>query len=507
MRRIRDPRLRRRCSAYLRHRGYLPPAALTASANRLVLAFGQVRGQWSRSPPRRRRAEVWRSSEVYSDGPREEGLRQGGQAHQQGVDGLGREGRRASPRFGEPADPLRGPLETALLGLAATGQETWACPSASRNIRGPQRRARDTPRDCRSATATARQQGVGPDGPPPRASSRTEVMTCAIGHLPPEEQDSTMCLVREAKGAVRNRSPHGTVSAPRRPTPSQSGFIASGLEIAKRVREDLTETPWSHRPCRWRILAPMAHPLGRRSPTTNALPVHPYAAPGSRPPQREPSNVKADQDPRQRRPERNARRAVRRAGIFRDPARGHATAARASMRLTPQVTPHLVNPSPASASAPPHAAAGIWQPGLRHARPRARCCTAARSAVQGRPRTREAKYARCSRRSAGRGGASLRATGLMQPARRACCKAAKTAENARSHGPRTAPASCAESAICLVPNLEDGRRADVIAARGQTASRLRRRLGEAIASRHIQVGASAGRPTHREGADRLHRAG
>ncbi|MGR3270288.1 DUF7146 domain-containing protein [Thalassococcus profundi] len=129
-------------------------------------------------------------------------------------------------------------VETALSVWQATGQETWACLGISNIGRAP------VPAN---ATVVIARDGDLPgskaEGQMARAASQLahRGMTVLIA-TPPEEQDFNDVLVREGEAAVRNRI---AAAEPFRVEEADTGrkrlFIGSDVEIAKRVREDLTE--------------------------------------------------------------------------------------------------------------------------------------------------------------------------------------------------------------------------------------------------------------------------
>lgn len=128
-------------------------------------------------------------------------------------------------------------VETALSVWQATAQETWACLGISNIGRAP---APD------NATVIIARDGDAPgskaEGQMMRAASSLAArgLTVMIA-TPPEDQDFNDVLLREGEEALRNRM----AAAERfRPEQADTGrkdlFIGSDIEIAKRVREDLT---------------------------------------------------------------------------------------------------------------------------------------------------------------------------------------------------------------------------------------------------------------------------
>lgn len=129
-------------------------------------------------------------------------------------------------------------VETALSIWQATGRETWACLGISNIGRAP------VPKDA--AVVIAR------DGDPPGSKADRQIGTASAklfkcGHAvwiatPPEGKDFNDVLVEQGAEAVRILI-NGAISIAEEAQPQQKVWleIGSDVEIAKRVREDLTE--------------------------------------------------------------------------------------------------------------------------------------------------------------------------------------------------------------------------------------------------------------------------
>ena len=129
-------------------------------------------------------------------------------------------------------------VETALSVWQATGQEVWACLGVSNIGRAP------VPD---KATVIIARDGDAPgskaEGMITRAATALALrgLTVRVA-TPPEDQDFNDVLLREGEEAIRNRIDG---AEPFRPDQAEQGrkrlYIGSDVEIAKRVREDLTE--------------------------------------------------------------------------------------------------------------------------------------------------------------------------------------------------------------------------------------------------------------------------
>ncbi len=362
-------------------------------------------------------------------------------------------------------------VETALSVWQATGQETWACLGISNIGRAP------VPAN---ATVIVARDGDLPgskaEGQMARASSMLAQrgMTVLIA-TPPEEQDFNDVLVREGEAAVRDRI---AGAEPFRPEEADTGrkelYIGSDVEIAKRVREDLTERHgrivhadgafWRYGGTDWEAIPD--HEL--------RLPVHAYDGASFETPAGEPSNVKLTQT-RVNSVLNECAALCAMPGFFETPPAGINCASgfiRFDAEGTPCLEPHHRQHRCR------HTLPGRWQPGAIGTPPTgsllARLLT---GSFKGDP---EAE-AKCALLAEVCGAAALGyATRLMQP--RAVVLHGKTAENGKSQVLELARGLLPVSAICSVPASKMGDERHVIGLVGKLLNASDELSPEAIAS-------------------------
>jgi P4 family phage/plasmid primase-like protien len=362
-------------------------------------------------------------------------------------------------------------VETALSVWQATGQETWACLGISNIGRAP------VPAN---ATVIVARDGDLPgskaEGQIARAASMLahRGMTVLIA-TPPEEQDFNDVLVREGEAAVRNRI---AAAEPFRVEETDTGrkrlYIGSDVEIAKRVREDLTERHgrivhadgefWRYCGTHWEAIPD--HEL--------RLPVHAYDGAGFLTPAGEPSNVKLTKT-RVNSVLNECAALCAMPGFFDAPPAGINCASgfiRFDAEGTPRLEPHHRQHRCR------HTLPGRWQLGASGIPPAgsllARLLT---GSFKGDP---EAE-AKCALLAEVCGAAALGyATRLMQP--RAVVLHGKTAENGKSQVLELARGLLPESAICSVPASKMGDERHVIGLVGKLLNASDELSPEAIAS-------------------------
>ncbi|MBW7057625.1 toprim domain-containing protein [Paracoccus bogoriensis] len=362
-------------------------------------------------------------------------------------------------------------VETALSVWQATGQETWACLGISNIGRAP------VPAN---ATVIVARDGDLPgskaEGQMARAASQLvrRGLTVRIA-TPPEEQDFNDVLLREGEAAVRNRI---EAAEPFRAELADTGrkrlYIGSDVEIAKRVREDLTERHgrivhadgefWRYGGTHWEAIP--AHEL--------RLPVHTYDGASFETPAGEPSNVKLTQT-RVNSVLNECAALCAMPGFFDAPPAGINCASgfiRFDAEGTPQLEPHHRQHRCR------HTLPGRWQPGASGTPPEgsllARLLT---GSFKGDP---EAE-AKCALLAEVCGAAALGyATRLMQP--RAVVLHGKTAENGKSQVLELARGLLPASAVCSVPASKMGDERHVIGLVGKLLNASDELSPEAIAS-------------------------
>lgn len=180
-------------------------------------------------------------------------------------------------------------VETALSVWQATGQETWACLGVSNFGHAP------VPAN---STVIIARDGDAPGSKAERQINRAARSLGTRGRnvliaMPPEGQDFNDVLVQEGDAAVReyiaNAEPAAFISVDDR---RKDLFVGSDIEIAKRVREDLTERHgrivyaegafWHYDATEWKPIPDH----------TIRLPVHVYDGATFMTASGEPSNVK-----------------------------------------------------------------------------------------------------------------------------------------------------------------------------------------------------------------------
>jgi phage/plasmid-associated DNA primase/phage/plasmid primase-like uncharacterized protein len=183
-------------------------------------------------------------------------------------------------------------VETALSIWQATGQEVWACLGISNIAHAP------VPE---KAMVIIARDGDAPGSKAEGAIVRAATALAQRGlrvmiATPPEGEDFNDVLQREGDEAIRNRI---AGADPFRPDQADTGrkrlYIGSDVEMAKRVREDLTERHgrivhaegefWRYCGTHWDAIP--AHEL--------RLPVHTYDGASFETPAGEPSNIKLTQ--------------------------------------------------------------------------------------------------------------------------------------------------------------------------------------------------------------------
>lgn len=362
-------------------------------------------------------------------------------------------------------------VETALSVWQATGQEVWACLGISNIGRAP------VPAN---ATVIVARDGDLPgskaEGQMARASSMLAQrgMTVLLA-TPPEEQDFNDVLVREGEAAVRNRI---AGAEPFRPEEADTGckelYIGSDVEIAKRVREDLTERHgrivhadgafWRYGGTHWEAIPD--HEL--------RLPVHTYDGARFETPAGEPSNVKLTQT-RVNSVLNECAALCAMPGFFDTPPAGINCASgfiRFDAEGTPCLEPHHRQHRCR------HTLPGRWQPGAIGTPPTGSLLARLLSGSFMADPEAEAK---CALLAEVCGAAALGyATRLMQP--RAVVLHGKTAENGKSQVLELARGLLPASAICSVPASKMGDERHVIGLVGKLLNASDELSPEAIAS-------------------------
>lgn len=362
-------------------------------------------------------------------------------------------------------------VETALSIWEATGQEVWACLGISNIARAP------VPDH---ATVIIARDGDAPgskaEGQITRAATTLAMrgMTVLIA-TPPEDQDFNDVLLREGEEAVRN-----CIAGAERFRPDQADtgrkrlFIGSDVEIAKRVREDLTERHgrivhadgefWRYGGTHWEAIPD--HEL--------RLPVHAYDGAGFETPAGEPSNVKLTKT-RVNSVINECAALCALPGFFDAPPAGINCAsgfirfnAEGSPRHEPHHREHRCR----------HTLPGHWHPGATG--------TPAAGSLLAKLLTGSFKgdpdaQAKCALLAEVCGAAALGyATRLMQP--RAVVLHGKTAENGKSQVLELARGLLPGSAICSVPASKMGDERHVIGLVGKLLNASDELSPEAIAS-------------------------
>lgn len=362
-------------------------------------------------------------------------------------------------------------VETALSVWHATGQETWACLGISNIGRAP------VPEN---ATVIVARDGDLPgskaEGQITRAASMLahRGMTVLIA-TPPEEQDFNDVLVREGEAAVRNRI---AAAEPFRAEEADTGrkrlFIGSDVEIAKRVREDLTERHgrivhadgefWRYGGTHWEAIPD--HEL--------RLPVHAYDGAGFETPAGEPSNVKLTKT-RVNSVLNECAALCAMPGFFDAPPAG-INCASGFIRFDAQGTPHLETHHRQHRCR--HTLPGHWQPGTSGTPPVGSLLA---KLLTGSFRGDPEAEAKCALLAEVCGAAALGyATRLMQP--RAVVLHGKTAENGKSQVLELARGLLPATAICSVPASKMGDERHVIGLVGKLLNASDELSPEAIAS-------------------------
>jgi P4 family phage/plasmid primase-like protien len=362
-------------------------------------------------------------------------------------------------------------VETALSVWQATGQETWACLGISNIARAP---------IPDHATIIIARDGDAPgskaEGQITRAANTLAMrgMTVMIA-TPPEDQDFNDVLLRDGEDAVRNR-----IAGAERFRPDQADigrkrlYIGSDVEIAKRVREDLTERHgrivhaegefWRYGGTHWEAIPD--HEL--------RLPVHAYDGAGFETPAGEPSNVKLTKT-RVDSILNECAALCAMPGFFDAPRAGINCAsgfirfdAEGGPRLEPHHRQHRCR----------HTLPGRWQPGASGTPPAGSLLA---KLLTGSFKGDTEAQAKCALLAEVCGAAALGyATRLMQP--RAVVLHGKTAENGKSQVLELARGLLPASAICSVPASKMGDERHVIGLVGKLLNASDELSPEAIAS-------------------------
>lgn len=362
-------------------------------------------------------------------------------------------------------------VETALSVWQATGQETWACLGISNIARAPA---------PANATVIIARDGDAPgskaEGQITRAANALAMrgMTVMIA-TPPEEQDFNDVLVREGEQAVRNRI---AAAEPFRVEETDTGrkrlFIGSDVEIAKRVREDLTERHgrivhadgafWRYGGTHWEAIPD--HEL--------RLPVHAYDGAGFETPAGDPSNVKLTKT-RVDSILNECAALCAEPGYFDAPPAG-INCTSGFIRFDAEGTPHVEVHHRQHRCR--HTLPGRWQPGATGTPPAGSLL--ARLLAGSFKGDLEAE-GKCALLAEVCGAAALGyATRLMQP--RAVVLHGKTAENGKSQVLELARGLLPASAICSVPASKMGDERHVIGLVGKLLNASDELSPEAIAS-------------------------
>ena len=379
---------------------------------------------------------------------------------------------RASVRLpGRAPQVLCEGVETALSVWQATGQETWACLGISNIGRAPV--------PDHATVIIAR------DGDLPGSKAESQItraatslarrgMTVMIA-TPPEAQDFNDVLLREGEEAVRNRIAAAEHLSPKEAdTGRKTLSIGSDVEIARRVREDLTERHgrivhadgefWLYGNTHWQAMLEQALRLA----------VHAYDGAGFETPAGEPSNVKLTRT-RVDSVLHECAALCAEPGYFDGPSAG-INCASGFIRFDAEGTPHL-EPHHRDHRCR-HTLPGRWHPGACGTPPDgsllAKLLT---GSFEGDP-DGDAKGALLAEVC---GAAALGyATRLMQP--RAVVLHGKTAENGKSQALELARGLLPASAICSVPASKMGDERHVIGLVGKLLNASDELSPEAIAS-------------------------
>lgn len=362
-------------------------------------------------------------------------------------------------------------VETALSVWQATGQETWACLGISNIGRAPV--------PDHTTVILARDgdlPGSKAEGQIARAaSSLVRRGITVLVATPPEEQDFNDVLVREGEEAVRNR----ILDAERfrleqADTARKKLYIGSDVEIAKRVREDLTERHgrivhadgefWRYGGTHWEAIPD--HEL--------RLPVHAYDGAEFLTPAGEPSNVKLTKT-RVNSVLNECTALCAEPGYFDAPPAG-INCASGFIRFDAEGMPRLEAHRREHRCR--HTLPGRWQPGASGTPPTDSLLTRLLSgSFKGDPDAE----AKCALLAEICGAAALGyATRLMQP--RAVVLHGKTAENGKSQVLELARGLLPASAICSVPASKMGDERHVVGLVGKLLNASDELSPEAIAS-------------------------
>lgn len=362
-------------------------------------------------------------------------------------------------------------VETALSIWQATGQEVWACLGISNIARAP------VPDQ---ATVIIARDGDAPgskaEGQIARAA--TSLAMCNLTVMiatPPEGQDFNDVLLREGEEAVRSR-----ISGAERFRPDQAEtgrkrlHIGSDVEIAKRVREDLTERHgrivhadgefWRYGGTHWEAIPD--HEL--------RLPVHAYDGAGFETPAGEPSNVKLTKT-RVNSVLNECAALCAMPGYFDAPPAG-INCASGFIRFDAEGTPRLEAHHREHRCR--HTLPGHWQSGASGTPP---ADSLLARLLTGSFRDDPEAQGKCALLAEVCGAAALGyATRLMQP--RAVVLHGKTAENGKSQILELARGLLPASAICSVPASKMGDERHVIGLVGKLLNASDELSPEAIAS-------------------------
>jgi P4 family phage/plasmid primase-like protien len=362
-------------------------------------------------------------------------------------------------------------VETALSIWQATGQEVWACLGVSNIGRAP------VPE---KATVIIARDGDAPgskaEGMITRAATALALrgLTVMIA-TPPEDQDFNDVLQREGEEAIRNRIAGADLF---RPDQADTGrkrlYIGSDVEMAKRVREDLTERHgrivhaegefWRYSGTHWEAIP--AHEL--------RLPVHAYDGASFETPAGEPSNVKLTQT-RVNSILNECAALCAEPGYFDTPPAG-INCASGFLRFDATGTPHL-EPHHRNYRCR-HTLPGRWLSGTSGIPPEG---SMLRRLLSGSFKGDPEAQAKCDLLAEVCGSAALGyATRLVQP--RAVVLHGKTAENGKSQILDLARGLLPASAICCVPAAKMGDERHVTGLVGKLLNASDELSPEAIAS-------------------------
>ncbi len=362
-------------------------------------------------------------------------------------------------------------VETALSVWQATGQETWACLGISNIGRAPV--------PDKSTVIIARDgdlPGSKAEGQIGRAAANLvrRGMTVMIA-TPPEEQDFNDVLVREGEAAVRTRINNAEPFHPEQSAAERKSLsIGSDVEIARRVREDLTERHgrivhaegafWRYGGTHWEAIP--EHEL--------RPPVHAYDGAKFFTPAGEPSNVKLNKS-RINSILNECAALCAAPEYFDTPPTGINCASgfirfdtNGKPRLEPHHREHRCR----------HTLPGRWQPGASGTPAKGSLlATLLTGCFKGDPDAE----AKCALLAEICGAAALGyATRLMQP--RAVVLHGKTAENGKSQVLELARGILPASAICSVPASRMGDERHVVGLVGKLLNASDELSPEAIAS-------------------------